>query len=102
MVYHICYIFLYNATPFSSEDEIDIILHGTAHQRRQLKRAHDKEQRSRSKSPKRSVQEQVDASSSEDDFEKEMNAELDRTVRLLERSRGNLFSLGKNSNIIFS
>ncbi|KAK6183008.1 hypothetical protein SNE40_010565 [Patella caerulea] len=55
----------------SSEDEIDIILHGTPEQKRKLYK----------KTNKRSD------SSSEDDFESEMNKELQETVKTLESRR---------------
>ncbi|KAL8619679.1 hypothetical protein ACOMHN_019734 [Nucella lapillus] len=79
----------------SSEDEIDIILHGTPEQRRRLHQSHSREQRQRTsgQSPghSRSLQpkdSQLSSSSSEDEFEKEMNAELDKTVSMMEKSRG--------------
>ena len=56
---------------FSSEDEIEIILHGTPKQRRQLRR----------------LSEGRNDSSSEDDFEKEMDKELQNTVDALEAMR---------------
>ncbi|XP_076463858.1 E2F-associated phosphoprotein-like [Babylonia areolata] len=76
----------------SSEDEIDIILHGTPEQRRRLCNSHAKEQHQRASQTSgqaRSLQfkEQQQQSSSEDEFEKEMNAELDKTVSMLEKSR---------------
>ncbi|ESO91995.1 hypothetical protein LOTGIDRAFT_121667, partial [Lottia gigantea] len=56
----------------SSEDEIDIILHGTPEQKRKL---YKKTQNKRSNS------------SSEDDFEAEMNKELQETIEALENKR---------------
>lgn len=57
----------------SSDDELDIILHGTPEQKRKL---HNK------------VWQGAD-SSSEDDFEKEMNAELNKHIQDLENERSN-------------
>ncbi|GFN85049.1 E2f-associated phosphoprotein [Plakobranchus ocellatus] len=68
-------------SPSSSEDEIDIILHGTPEQRRKLHLSHQKW-----KASKNGNIEQRD-SSSEDEFEKEMNAELTSHVKFLEKSR---------------
>ena len=51
----------------SSEDDIDVILHGTPEQKRRLRR--------------KSLGQD---SSSDDDFEKEMKAELDQTVKEIE------------------
>ena len=62
---------------FSSDDEIDILLHGTPEQKRKLCR------RQQSKG---------DNSSSEDEFEKEMNAELNGHVKALEKKRGSVSS----------
>lgn len=55
---------------FSSDDDIDVILHGTPEQKRKLQ----------SKVKARS------GSSSEDDFEKEMNNELDKHIQQLENN----------------
>ena len=55
---------------FSSDDEIGVILHGTPEQKRRLRR--------------RSLGQD---SSSEDDFEKEMEEELSATVKSLEDER---------------
>ena len=55
---------------FSSDDDINVILHGTPEQKRRLRR--------------RSLGKE---SSSEDDFEKEMDAELDDTIRKLQSSQ---------------
>ena len=82
--------------PFSSssEDEIDIILHGTPEQRRRLRHIHEKEQQQkltrqtgqlRAQSQQQHIEQQ---SSSEDEFEREMNRELERTVHMLETSQG--------------
>jgi len=51
----------------SSQDDLDVILHGTLHQRKKLN-----EKRSGGKS------------SSEDEFEKEMKAELNVTMKTIE------------------
>lgn len=64
-------------SPESSDDEIDILLHGTPEQKRKLCR------RQQSKG---------DNSSSEDEFEKEMNAELNGHVKALEKKRGSVSS----------
>ena len=56
----------------SSEDELDILLHGTPEQKRKLCRLGSNQQ---------------EESSSEDDFEKEMNAELDGTLKAIEKRR---------------
>ena len=71
----------------SSEDEINIVLHGSAQQIRRLRHAQQREQRARSKSPKRS-QHVEQLSSSEDEFEREMNVELDKTFQTLNASLG--------------
>lgn len=74
----------------SSEDEIDILLHGTPEQRRRLHHHHQRQQL-QTTDTKRSTQHrnvQKNASSSEDEFEREMNAELDKTVHVLEQARG--------------
>lgn len=70
----------------SSEDEIDVILHGTPEQRRKLQHLHKKWL------TKATSKEEIhcDSSGSEDEFEKEMEAELDQQVKLLEKSRDNL------------
>ena len=68
MIVYISLVFFF----CSSEDEFDIILHGTPEQKRKLCRR---------------GQGQGDKSSSEDEFEKEMNAELNGHVRALERKR---------------
>ncbi|XP_012937408.1 tubulin polyglutamylase ttll6 isoform X10 [Aplysia californica] len=77
-------------TADSSEDEIDVILHGTPEQRRKLKHLHDKQLSQKNplhgKKQLTHTTSQQD-SSSEDEFEKEMNAELDRNVKSLEGSR---------------
>ena len=59
----------------SSDDEIDILLHGTPEQKRKLQ------------NPSSMGKE---ALSSEDEFEKEMNAELNGRVKELERRRGSV------------
>lgn len=74
----------------SSEDEIDILLHGTPEQRRRLHHHHQRQQL-QTTDTKRSIQHrnvQKNVSSSEDEFEREMNAELDKTVHMLEQARG--------------
>ena len=75
--------YIINYAPYlffcSSEDEFDIILHGTPEQKRKLCRR---------------GQGKGDKSSSEDEFEKEMNAELNGHVKALERKRRSV-SLGK-------
>jgi hypothetical protein len=58
---------------FSSDDDLDIILHGTPEQKRKLQ----SKVRQRSKS------------SSEDEFEKEMNDELNKHIKDLESKRSN-------------
>ena len=77
---------------FSSEDEIDIILHGTPEQRRHLRHIHQKEQQrkvTRQAGQLHSQDHHGDQqSSSEDEFEREMNVELEKTVLMLEKSRG--------------
>ena len=55
---------------YSSEDEIDILLHGTEKQRQKLMKT-------------RSTRERKD-SSSEDEFEKQMSKELNSTVELVQ------------------
>lgn len=61
----------------SSDDDIEILLHGTPEQKRKL---HKK---------------RTDGgSSSEDDFEREMNEELDGTVKAIEKRRGSLNEAG--------
>lgn len=76
----------------SSEDEIDIILHGTPEQRRRLRHVHEKEQKQRAYRTLGQLEsdelQESHLSSSEDEFEREMNAELDKTVHMLEQSRG--------------
>ncbi|KAL4237359.1 hypothetical protein ACF0H5_002077 [Mactra antiquata] len=64
----------------SSDDEIDILLHGTPEQKRKLCR-------------RASL---ANESSSEDDFEKEMNAELNGKVKELERRRGSISEAGSS------
>lgn len=64
-------------SPESSDDEIDILLHGTPEQKRKLCCS------GRGKG---------DKSSSEDEFEKEMNAELNGHVKALEKKRGSVSS----------
>ena len=60
-----------NNSPCSSEDEIDVILHGTPEARRRLRR--------------RSIGQK---SSSEDEFEKEMEKELNSKMSTLESEYG--------------
>lgn len=73
----------------SSEDEIDIILRGTPDQRRRLHHHNQKQQQTSTGSKHSTLKHgQMGASSSEDEFEKEMNAELSKTVHLLEQARG--------------
>ncbi|GFR82680.1 E2F-associated phosphoprotein [Elysia marginata] len=69
----------------SSEDEINIILHGTPEQRRKLQHLH----RKRLSETKSNEDLAMNSSSSEDEFEKEMETELNLQVELLEKSRGN-------------
>ena len=77
---------------FSSEDEIDIILHGTPEQRRHLRHIHQKEQQRKVTRQAGQLYSQDhhgdQQSSSEDEFEREMNVELEKTVLMLEKSRG--------------
>ena len=69
---------------FSSEDEIDVILHGTPEQRRKLQHMHKKWiAQGEGKNDQGEA-----SSSSEDEFEKEMEAELNLQVEFLEKSRG--------------
>ncbi|CAL1528417.1 unnamed protein product [Lymnaea stagnalis] len=68
----------------SSEDEINIILHGTPEQKRKLQHFHKKQQQSRGNTSGK----HESKSSSEDEFEREMNAELNKHVKMLEDSRG--------------
>ncbi|KAH9499538.1 hypothetical protein Btru_078083 [Bulinus truncatus] len=68
----------------SSDDEIDIILHGTPQQRKKLKKLHSKRQGNLKQIRGKNV---ASKSSSEDEFEKEMNAELNKHVKILEDSR---------------
>ncbi|XP_006820475.1 E2F-associated phosphoprotein-like [Saccoglossus kowalevskii] len=63
----------------SSDNELDIILHGTPKQKRRLTR-----------SLSRGSLDLTDASSSEDDFEKEVEAELDATMKSLEEKHKNM------------
>ncbi|XP_070578229.1 E2F-associated phosphoprotein-like [Ptychodera flava] len=63
----------------SSEDELQIILHGTPKQKRRLCR-----------SLSRGSLDLTDASSSGDEFEKEVEAELDATMRSLEEQHKNM------------
>ncbi|XP_045182669.2 E2F-associated phosphoprotein-like [Mercenaria mercenaria] len=63
----------------SSDDEIDILLHGTPEQKRKMVRHSSSVTRD---------------SSSEDDFEKEMNAELNGQVKEIERRRGSVSEAG--------
>lgn len=80
---------LYNSITkflFSSEDEIDIILNGTPEQRRHLHHNNQRLKHGRRQNKRQPCTN--DFSSSEDEFEREMNAELDKTVRLLEKARG--------------
>ncbi|CAG5126694.1 unnamed protein product [Candidula unifasciata] len=70
----------------SSEDEIDIILHGTPEQRRKLQLHHRKRSQEQRQDPQTGSHNAN--SSSEDEFEKEMNAELSQQVKVLEDSRG--------------
>ena len=58
----------------SSEDEIDVILHGTPEQKRKLRR--------------RSIGRK--SSSSEDEFEKEMERELNTKMTTLEKEYGKI------------
>ena len=60
---------------FSSDDEIDILLHGTPEQKRKMCRRNSNANKD---------------SSSEDDFEKEMNAELNGQIKEIERRRGSV------------
>ena len=57
---------------YSSDDDLEIMLHGTREQRRKLRRKFQGD----------------DESSSEDEFEKEMTAELDQTMKTIEASHG--------------
>lgn len=74
-----------NENPESSDDEIDILLHGTPEQKRKMCR--------RSSSVTKE-------SSSEDEFEKEMNEELNGKVKVLEmeRRRGSFSEPGCSSS----
>ncbi|KAK7103560.1 hypothetical protein V1264_018433 [Littorina saxatilis] len=78
----------------SSEDEIDIILHGTSEQRKRLRHIHQKEQQQKSGQQSRQSRPHKASdgheSSSEDEFEREMNAELEKTVYMLEKSRAEI------------
>jgi hypothetical protein len=59
----------------SSDDEIDILLHGTPEQKRKMCRRNSNVTRD---------------SSSEDDFEKELNADLNGQIKEIERRRGSV------------
>ncbi|XP_078000875.1 E2F-associated phosphoprotein-like [Glandiceps talaboti] len=63
----------------SSDDELEIILHGTPKQKRRL-----------SRSLSRGSLDLTDASSSGDEFEKEVEAELDATMKSLEEEHKNM------------
>ena len=62
----------------SSEDEIDILLHGTEKQRQKLMQRRSQRQRKES--------------SSEDEFEKQMSNELNSTVQLVEAAHSRSFN----------
>ncbi|RUS75331.1 hypothetical protein EGW08_016920 [Elysia chlorotica] len=70
----------------SSEDEIDIILHGTPEQKRKLHHLHKKWLTKK----KNDGDMGASSSSSEDDFEKEMEAELNMQVEFMEKTRDHL------------
>ncbi|BFZ07268.1 hypothetical protein BsWGS_10307 [Bradybaena similaris] len=72
----------------SSEDEIDIILHGTPEQRRKLQLHHRRQSQGAEVRQDLELGSHNAGSSSEDEFEKEMNAELTQQVKVLEDSRG--------------
>lgn len=72
----------------SSEDEIDIILHGTPEQRRKLQLHRRRQSQGAEVRQDLEPGSQNADSSSEDEFEKEMNAELTQQVKVLEDSRG--------------
>lgn len=71
----------------SSDDDIDTILNGTQEQRKKLKQLHNKQINQRSFQKKKTSDGQS-LSSNEDEFEREMNAELEKNVKSLEDSRG--------------
>ena len=62
----------------SSEDEIDILLHGTEKQRRKLMQTRSQRERKESLS--------------EDEFEKQMSNELNNTVQLVEAAHNQSFN----------
>jgi len=79
----------------SSDDDIDTILKGTQEQRQKLKKLHNRQIKQRSFQTTKD-----DGSvSSEDDFEKEMNAELNENVKYLEAFRGNLGNATNSARI---
>ncbi|KAK6997747.1 E2F-associated phosphoprotein [Biomphalaria glabrata] len=75
---------LSDANGTSSDDEIDIILHGTPEQRKKLKQSYRKKHQGQQQSKKSNL---TSKSSSEDEFEKEMNSELNKQVQVLESNR---------------
>jgi len=62
----------------SSDDEIDILLHGTPEQKRRLCHSSPGQRQTNVKNDE------------EDEWEREMNAELNGTVREIERRRGSV------------
>lgn len=74
------------ALPFSSEDELDILLNGTSAQKKKLIREYLTGE---------------SESSSEDEFEKEMEAELSSTIKSMEGTWAVASSQGYYYNIHF-